>query len=226
MNTARTFSYFLVAVTCACADATAPTGADLAPASPVSQPALASAGADAEILRGYPAQLRGAGSYHPVGLEMTFQWEQLEGDRVLLSNPQAMEPTFIAPVIEQALVFRLTVDDGRWTTSDEVTRQVVRSPAFIAPTVRAGPDRVASRGEGATLLESDLAEGSSSADWELVQVSASPLLRVAESYRGPTVFRLTDLRDGLRSAPDYLLIYEDTTFGGRTAPSAPLNGLE
>lgn len=226
MVTARTFTYFALAVTLvgACSAPSVPSGPSPEQTTPSRQPALASAGPDAQILRGYPAELRGAGSYHPLGLDMLVQWEQLEGERVSLSNPEALEPTFIAPVDEQSLIFRLTVDDGRWVTTDEVVLHVVRSPSAVAPTVRAGPDRIVASGRSAALLDTDLLEGTETADWELVQVTASPTQRFSETYRGPTVYRLSDLRDGLRSAPDYLLVYEGTN--EELLPFAPLNSLD
>jgi len=54
-----------------------------------------------------------------------YLWEQTGGVRVSLSDPGAIQPTFIAPVTDESLTFRLTVTDSLGLqSSDTVTVQV------------------------------------------------------------------------------------------------------
>ncbi len=189
-----------------CSDESALSG-PLAVTSPAAVTApLANAGPDAEVLRGFPTVLRGAGSYHPGGASFNARWEQVEGARVPLSNPESLQPTFIAALEEQELVFELTVDDGAFSTVDQVTLKVVRKPTRVAPTVRAGPDRIVASSQDATPSGDEAAAAGLTPVWESVVISPSPFARVRREYDGPRVFRVTASRDGLSSAPDYLLL--------------------
>lgn len=198
----------------------------------VMQPPLAHAGADEEVLRGFPAVLRGTGSYHPAGISFNARWEQIDGQRVTLSNPETLQPTLIAPLIEQVLTFRLRVDDGRWSTDDTVTLRVVREPTRVAPVVRAGPDRIVDSTDPASPDDNDIVDAPELARWEAVAVEPSVFSNRVEDYTGPMPFRLSAARDELQSAPDYLLLFadndDDTSRGGlgRQAPVSSVRGPE
>lgn len=210
----------------------AASGSVLSATPSVMQPPLAHAGADEEVLRGFPAVLRGTGSYHPAGVSFNARWEQIDGQRVTLSNPESLQPTLIAPLTEQVLTFRLRVDDGRWSTDDTVTLRVVREPTRIAPVVRAGPDRIVDSTDSAGPDEGDIVAAPELARWEAVAVEPSTFSNRVEDYTGPRPFRLSAARDELQSAPDYLLLVadenDDTSSSGvgRQAPVSSVQGPE
>jgi hypothetical protein len=68
-------------------------------------------------------------SYNTQGL--TYSWQQLTGDTVVLTNSTQANATFKAPANTQTLVFRLTVtDDVGLSTSADITIEVkAESPA-------------------------------------------------------------------------------------------------
>ncbi|MEO0812953.1 MAG: hypothetical protein AAFY60_08820, partial [Myxococcota bacterium] len=218
-----------IAVLVGCSEPVALNGPLVADAPQAETAPLANAGPDAEILRGFQAVLRGGGTYHPAGLEFGARWEQIAGERVPLSNPESLEPSFIAPLDEQELIFELIVDDGSFTTLDQVVLSVVRQPSRVAPTVNGGPDRIVPLSQEAVIGSEDVSTTSGVEPvWERVTVSSSPLARVRREYDGPAVFRVTSQREGLSSAPDYVLLrrpqpdQSDADAVSRKAPTTSL----
>lgn len=81
---------------------------------------LANAGADiGPVDSGMLVTLDGTASSDPDGDAITYQWTQLAGPQVTLSDPTSSMPTFTAPGVSglQDLVFQLIVNDG--TASSE-----------------------------------------------------------------------------------------------------------
>ena len=77
-------------------------------------PPLADAGQDQKIDEGKTVILDASHSSHPDGTIASYQWNQIEGPSVTLSDPSAASPTFAAPEVdsnEVALIFRVTVID-------------------------------------------------------------------------------------------------------------------
>ncbi len=74
--------------------------------------------------------LDGLQSYDPDDDPLTFQWEQISGTPVSLSDDTEPVATFTSPAVSVAetLVFRLTVSDGRLTAASEVQVVVENSP--------------------------------------------------------------------------------------------------
>ena len=191
---------------------------------------LASAGADREVLWGFPTQLDGRGSYHPQGASFAARWVQTGGPSVHLSNPQSLSPTLLVPLEENAvLVFRLWVDDGLWQTSDEV-RLLIKSEARLqGPRVRAGPDRVLAPGEASEPSEEDLLTRSTNTVgngvWEKVEPQASPEQKLEGPAHPITIFRAFAEEAGLQSAPDYLLLWPHSVAqAGDRAPTGSVEG--
>jgi hypothetical protein len=179
---------------------------DLAP----SLPALANAGADREILRGYQASLDATGTYHPARARFSVLWEQISGPRVFLSNVAELTPSFMAPLDECALAFRLTADDGHFVTTDEVTLLVRRTPSHTAPRVRAGADRFLDYGVAAEPGAADIvqmAPDDATSAWEHVVAQRSPALVGDSPALLGELFRLSARAAGLDSAPDYLVLW-------------------
>ncbi|MEM9599649.1 MAG: PKD domain-containing protein [Pseudomonadota bacterium] len=85
----------------------------------------ASAGADqGPIDSGQTVTLDGTGSSDPDGDPLTYQWTQISGTTVSLSDPAAASPNFVAPLVNgtENLVFQLVVNDGQVNSvPDQVT---------------------------------------------------------------------------------------------------------
>lgn len=73
----------------------------------------ANAGPNQVVVEGSTVSLDGSDSLDPDGGIARFQWEQIAGSPVALSEVTSVRPTFVAPPVSgSALVFRLTVTDG------------------------------------------------------------------------------------------------------------------
>ena len=196
-------------------------------------PVLVSAGADQEILRGYPAQLDGRATWHPAGkVVKRVQWTQKSGPLVYLSNYNNLAPTFIAPLDETELSFTLDAQDDHWQTSDEVRLFVRREPSRLPPRVAAGANRYVEFGERSQPSDEDIEpylESGVETSWELMTpewIGADPEPE-GWSIGLPDIYRLDGVRDGLSSAPDYLLLRPfDSEKTGQRAPTSSLVGPE
>jgi hypothetical protein len=115
---------------------------------------VAHAGADQRVNEGAPVALSGVASYDPDGEPVvSYSWVQTAGPPVVLSNPDSVSTSFVAPLLSGGsgdavvLGFRLAVSDGLLEASDEmlVTVEQVNHP----PVADAGNDQT--RAEGATV---------------------------------------------------------------------------
>jgi len=186
---------------------------------------LANAGADREILRGATARLDGGGTFHPGARSVTLRWEQIAGPAVFLSNAAVATPSFVAPLAEVTLGFRLTASDGDFHTTDEVALFVRTAPSSSTPRVRAGPDRLLAEGAAAQIEAADLVAATPAdavVTWETVTPSAEHVARgLAVAAPLATVFRASVASGGLASAPDYLVVWPfDAQLVGERAPSS------
>ena len=181
----------------------------------------ASASGPTQAPGGSNVTLDGSGSRDGDGDALSYNWQQTSGPSVTLSDPTAIQPSFIAPAstaTDQTLVFELTVDDGFAAT--DTSSVSVNIPANAAPTANAGPDRFVA-GDTSVMLD-----GSSSFDpendtlafsWSQVagsSVSLSSTSVAGPSFTAPTKiatrqfleFELT-VDDGISSsAPDSVTI--------------------
>ncbi len=183
-------------------------------------PPLASAGADREVQRGTPTYLSAQGSYHPQGHSFNFSWRQLGGELVQVSNPGAVQPLFVAPLEEQTLTFELTASSPETglSTTDIVQIVVSNAPERVAPLTNIGADRFLEQNEF-PLPPDDLHE------WQSITAEDMSLAYADNATPSPvTIWRGDRLQDGLRSAPDYLLLFAfDERLRGLAAPVADLN---
>ena len=81
------------------------------------QPPVANAGQNQTVRPGTRVVLDGTGSFDGDGAIASCRWKQLSGKPVVLSNPTAVAPSFVAPVVEDGagddvLVFQLFVTDA------------------------------------------------------------------------------------------------------------------
>jgi hypothetical protein len=94
---------------------------------------IADAGLDQTRNEGTPVTLDGTASKDPDGDPLTYEWTQIDGPFVTLSDPFSPSPSFTAPSVDLAgvmLVFELMVDDGFGGTDvDEVAITILDSNA-------------------------------------------------------------------------------------------------
>jgi extracellular elastinolytic metalloproteinase len=109
------------------ANSTSPTNGFNIPTSCQSgnQPPVANAGSDQNVTVNTQVTLSGSGSSDPDGgpSPLGYSWAQLSGPSVTLGNPTGVNPTF-TPTVTGTYVFRLTVNDGAATDTDDVTVSV------------------------------------------------------------------------------------------------------
>jgi hypothetical protein len=90
----------------------------------VNEPPQAVAGPDLAVEEGKTVTLDGSLSQDPDDGIVSYLWEQIGGTPATLSDARAVQPTFVAPIVEAAgtvLTFRLTVEDaGTLRSSDEL----------------------------------------------------------------------------------------------------------
>jgi lysophospholipase L1-like esterase len=103
----------------------------------VNAPPVADAGADLAAAAGELLQLDGSGSSDPDGLIASYQWLQLSGPAVTLSNPAAQKPTFTVPDPGSGhvpLSFRLTVTDDAGAPAQDTVAVEAWSPSALVYT--------------------------------------------------------------------------------------------
>ena len=101
---------------------------------------VAHAGSDQTVLEGALVSLDGSDS---TGINLTFQWTQLAGEPVTLSDPMSVSPMF-TPLLpggfgSQTLTFQLTVSSGSQSSTDTV--DIIVTNVNHAPVADAGDDQ-------------------------------------------------------------------------------------
>ncbi len=175
----------------------------------------ASAGQDQAVASQAIVGLDGSASAAQLG-GLTYSWTQLTGPAVTLSDPTAVQPTFVAPVISQPtpINFQLTVSDGQNTHSDivQVNVNLLNAPNTV-PSAAAGAD-IATLELLPILLD---ATNSFDTDGDLLtytweQVSGTPVVLV-DANTAKAKFLAPDLVD------DETLKFRVTVSDGQTTSS-------
>ncbi len=111
----------------------------------------------------------------PEGQPLTYEWVQISGPSVTLSDPAASAPTFTAPELEAdtALVFELRVSDGVHTVSDQVTVTVAADND--PPAVDAGPDLEVDEDDLVTLTATATDIDTDNLNWTWTQTRGLPV---------------------------------------------------
>jgi hypothetical protein len=154
-------------------------------------PPSANAGPDVTITGLSTSSLQGSLSSDPEGDNLTFEWQQVSGQAVSLSDTQVANPSFTAPNQNTSLIFSLTVNDGEFSATNNVlvTIQAINT----APTADAGIDQTV---QGLTeilldgSLSNDLESSNLSYTWEQVSGTGVSLLNeetASPSFLAPNI---------------------------------------
>jgi len=149
------------------------------------------------------------------GDTLTYEWTQLSGPDVQLTGADTVSPTFIAPMMQSVLAFRVVVGDGE---AQSEGAEVIVSVKNNIPVAHAGADQAAKLGSIVTL------DGSKSFDLEglvgyhWIQIygptvslfdgdTAAPTF-VAPNFTASLGFELTvcDQDDLCSPSPDHVLV--------------------
>jgi hypothetical protein len=116
---------------------------------------IADAGPEQIVEDNTTVMLSGSNSHDPDGVIMFYEWTQLDGTAVQLSDPYAAQPTFVAPDVGpdgKSLSFRLSVEDDCGLQTESTDTSVVNiSWDNVPPTADAGPDQTVNEGMMVTL---------------------------------------------------------------------------
>ena len=126
----------------------------------VNDPPTADAGPDQNVDEETTVTLDGSNSSDPDGGIESYRWKQIAGPSVSLSDPEAVQPTFLAPNVEPdgvSLTFELTVTDVGGLQSSDTT---IVNAIWLndPPTANAGVDQTVLEKSTVTL------DGSNSSD--------------------------------------------------------------
>lgn len=114
---------------------------------------VAEAGPDQTVDEGADVSLDGTASSDPNGDPLSYEWEQVGGPTVTLSDPTTAQPAFVAPTVPiggATLTFRLTVSDGTHTSPPDTVNITVKN-VNQPPVADAGDDQTVQEGSPVTL---------------------------------------------------------------------------
>jgi hypothetical protein len=182
----------------------------------LNQAPVAEASAPATVQEGSPVTLNGVASYDPDTDPITYQWIQVGGPSVVLSDPTGAQTSFTAPLVGPAgtvLAFQLVVDDGTLASAPQLV-EVAISNLNQAPLADAGAPVTVNEGASVALdagLSSDPDGDALGYQWTQIGGPTVTLTGVASatpSFTAPAVAATTMLQfqvvvnDGqLSSAP-------------------------
>lgn len=133
---------------------------------------------EVDVIENKLVTLLGSG-FDPDDDTLTFLWTQIDGPPVQLSNYEVMNPTFMAPDVENGktltLTFRLTVSDPFGATDTDIVRIIVH-PENHPPIADAGRDRILLPNVNAiTLFGSGFDEDNDTLFYSWEQISGEPV---------------------------------------------------
>jgi len=196
---------------------------------------LANAGPDQTVLPGQKVILNGTASAGRTGAGLEYEWHQVSGLTVALSNHSHPAPSFAAPSEPGDLVFELRVTEGGNADQDVVAIKVGDQAGAEAPLASAGGDLdvpsemmvrldgSASRSAAGAVLawQWDVSTG---AGLDVVDPdSREPDLNVSKGP-GAGVVKLEVAENGVGSAPDYATVrFGPDVAALATAPAVSAN---
>ena len=116
---------------------------------------IADAGRDRDIDEVNTVKLNGNKSFDSDGSIESYEWEQISGPTVSLSDPAISRPEFITPEVDRDthLTFKLTVTDDDGDTDDAYVTITVKAVPNVPPTADAGTNRQIVEPDGTVTLD-------------------------------------------------------------------------
>ena len=197
---------------------------------------VASAGADQTVSEGETVQLDAGASTDADDGIGTYQWNQISGPTVNLSDPQSVMPTFNTPDVGPegaSMVFQLTVIDYSGLQSqDECIVNITWQN--MPPVADAGIDLQATSGDEVTLDGSDSSDGDDGIDsYRWRQIGGTPVTiqdtgAAATTFTAPEVttdttfeFELTVTDNGGLQSVDHCSVVVHSSAGPVLDTAAP-----
>jgi hypothetical protein len=137
-------------------------------------PPVAEAGPNQAVYAGQIVELGGSKS-SAAGPISSFNWRQISGIPVTLSDPSAMQTTFVAPDAGQSLVFELSVSDQAGLRSRDTCIVNVIANAE-PPAAQAGASRTVVSGRAVVLDGSGSTDSGGIASFRWRQLSGQPVV--------------------------------------------------
>ncbi|MCP4350868.1 MAG: BACON domain-containing protein [Desulfobacterales bacterium] len=104
---------------------------------PDNLPPNADAGPDQTACEGEPVTLNGIASADPYGIIVSYQWEQIKGPRIMISNANTAQSSFIAPTIgntDKTISIKLTIIDNNGLKSTDICAVNIRTKPNLSVT--------------------------------------------------------------------------------------------
>ena len=167
---------------------------------PVNHDVVADAGADITVQEGELVSLDAGASHDPDTEDtLSYQWVQVDGPQVELSDPHAVNPTFTAPegMHDETLRFELHVSDGQHEHVDTV--DVLVQADNDAPLVDAGEAQDVVAGEVVHLAGQVTDQDSDALTYMWVQTGGPPVTLSDPHAAAPTFVAPHDVQDATLS---------------------------
>jgi hypothetical protein len=151
---------------------------------------VANAGLDQSVNSAESVTLSGSGT-DADGHPFSFQWTQVSGTTVTLSDTSAASPTFTAPTLavgspSEDLVFQLVLNDGFDDSDPDQVTITVNPPANTVPIANAGPDQAVDGGTTVTLSGSATDPDGQTITYEWSQTGGSAVTLSSTTAASPT----------------------------------------
>ncbi|NBT39198.1 MAG: autotransporter domain-containing protein [Alphaproteobacteria bacterium] len=179
-----------------------PKFVDVTVVAPRNRVPIADAGVNKTTISGYSIVLDGSRSTDADGDVLTYNWEQVLGADVSLSNPKSATPIFETPVLHigdlnQTFAFDLTVDDGFELSQPSRVFVTVEAPQNMIPFADAGADQRVVSGSTVVLTGGNSYDPNGQALRFHWQQLSGPLVDLSDESAVQPIFKAPDIDVGL-----------------------------